>query len=526
MSKKAIIIGAGPAGLTAAFEMLEKRCGVTPIVLEATNRIGGISCTINHNGNRIDIGGHRFFSKSDRVMDWWMQRMPVQGAPSVDDAILGKEKPWVAGGPNPEKEDRLLLIRERISRIFYLRKFFDYPLSLKLSTILNLGIFRTAYAGFGYIFSRVKKRPNESSLEDFLVNRFGVPLYKMFFEDYTEKVWGAHPKQISAAWGAQRIKGLSLSKAIIAAAKKVFGTKKNADLRQKDTETSLIEQFLYPKLGPGQLWECVADDVKKMGGEILMEHKVVALDVQQGKIVAVTTECKGERRRIECDYCYSTMPIKDLIKAMEGDSVPEAVKAISSDLPYRDFMTVGVLARKLKIQNDTEIKTLGNIVPDTWIYIQERDVKLCRLQIFNNWSPYMVQDALNTTWVGLEYMCSEEDDIWKMSDEEFIALAVDELVKIDIVDREDIIDTCRIRIEKAYPAYFGSYDQFDVVKDYLDKIENLYCIGRNGQHRYNNQDHSMLTAMEAVSCMTDPSKPRSILWSINTEQEYHETKKG
>lgn len=525
MTKIAVIIGAGPAGLTAAYEMLAREAGVKPIILEASDRIGGISCTINHNGNRIDIGGHRFFSKSDRVMDWWMQRMPVQGAPALDDLLLGTNKPWVAGGPDPEKTDRVLLIRERISRIFYLRKFFDYPLSIKPETVFNLGLLRTFYAGCGYLWAQVKKRPNEASLEDFLVNRFGIPLYRMFFEGYTEKVWGVHPKKISAAWGAQRIKGLSLSKAIISAFKKLLPNKKSAtDLRQKDTETSLIEQFFYPKLGPGQLWECVADDVQQLGGELLMQHKVVALHMDNGRIIAVSSECNGHIIRTECDYCYSTMPIKDLIPALEGTSVPVDVHRIACDLPYRDFMTVGVLTKKLQITNTTKHKTLGNIVPDTWIYIQESDVKLCRLQIFNNWSPYMVKDAVNTTWVGLEYMCADTDDIWLMNDDDFIALAVDELVHIGIVAREDILDTCRIRIEKAYPAYFGSYDQFDQVKDYLDTIDNLFCIGRNGQHRYNNQDHSMLTAMEAVSCMMDSARDRSALWSVNTEQEYHEAK--
>lgn len=526
MNKIAIIIGAGPAGLTAAYEMLERQSGVKPIILEATDRIGGISCTIKHNGNRIDIGGHRFFSKSDRVMDWWMQRMPVQGAPAIDDRLLAREKSWVAGGPNPETTDRVMLIRERISRIFYLRKFFDYPLSIKPATVLNLGLFRTIYAGCGYVLSQIKKRPSEASLEDFLVNRFGVPLYRMFFEGYTEKVWGVHPTKISAAWGAQRIKGLSLSRAILSALKKLLPSKVDkSDLRQKGTETSLIEQFFYPKLGPGQLWECVAEDVQKLGGQLLMQHKVVAIHTENGRVVAVSTEHAGEITRFECDYCYSTMPIKDFVAALAGDAVPADVKRIACDLPYRDFMTVGVLAKKLKIKNTTNVKTLGDIVPDTWIYIQESDVQLCRLQIFNNWSPYMVQDVENTAWIGLEYMCSDEDDIWKMSDEDFIRLAVDELIQIDIVDREDILDTCRIRIEKAYPAYFGTYDEFDQVKHYLDSITNLFCIGRNGQHRYNNQDHSMLTAMEAVSCMMDPSLPRSVLWSINSEQEYHETRK-
>ena len=524
MSKTAVIIGAGPAGLTAAFEMLKQESGCIPIILEATDRIGGISCTIEHNGNRIDIGGHRFFSKSDVVMDWWAARMPLQGAPSSDDLLLNNKKPWAPGGPDPQQSDRVMLIRERISRIFYLRKFFNYPISLKLETIINLGIFRTAWAGLGYMASQIKKRRNESSLEDFLVNRFGVPLYRMFFEDYTEKVWGAQPRRISAEWGAQRIKGLSLSKAVLAAFKKLLPGRKTTDLRQKETETSLIEQFFYPKLGPGQLWEFVASDVRAMGGDIRMRHKVVAVQIKDGHIVAVTAECDGVRTLIECDHCFSTMPVKDLVAAMQGDPVPTEVKRIACDLPYRDFMTVGVLANKLKIRNTTKIRTVGNIVPDTWIYIQERDVKLCRLQIFNNWSPYMVKDPQNTAWIGLEYMCSAQDEIWKMSDKEFIALAVAELAKIDIVDPADILDTCRIRIEKAYPAYFGTYGEFATVKTYLDSIENLFCIGRNGQHRYNNQDHSMLTAMQAVRCMNDPAVPRNSLWSINSEQEYHETK--
>ena len=525
MQKTAVIIGAGPAGLTAAFEMLSQNSGVKPIILEATDRIGGISCTIKHNGNRIDIGGHRFFSKSDTVMDWWAARMPLQSAPSRDDIILKREKAWAKEGPNPQEEDRVMLIRERISRIFYLRKFFDYPLSIKPATVLNLGIFRTMYAGFGYIFSQVKKRPDESTLEDFLVNRFGVPLYRMFFEGYTEKVWGVHPTKISSAWGAQRIKGLSLSKAIFSALKKLLPSKKDSsDLRQKSTETSLIEQFFYPKLGPGQLWECVTDDVKEMGGEVFMEHKVVSIQKEGDKIVSVTAECNGEITTFECDYCFSTMPIKDLVNSIDRTPAPEDIKHIATHLPYRDFMTVGVLVDKLKIKNDTKIKAINDIVPDTWIYIQEADVKLCRLQIFNNWSPYMVKDNENTVWLGLEYMCSEEDDIWKMGDKEFTDLAVDELIQIGIIDREDILDTCRFRIEKAYPAYFGTYNEFDKVQAYLDTIDNMYCIGRNGQHRYNNQDHSMLSAMEAVKCMRSPDKSRADIWSVNTEQEYHETK--
>ena len=524
MKKICLIIGAGPAGLTAAYELLSKKSDVTPIVLEATDRIGGISCTINHNGNRIDIGGHRFFSKSDRVMDWWMARMPIQGAPSFDDVILGKNKKLSVNGPDPEKEDRVMLIRERISRIFYNRKFFDYPISLKLQTILNLGIFKTAISGLGYVYAQMFKRPTEDSLEDFLVNRFGSPLYKMFFEDYTEKVWGVHPRQISSSWGAQRIKGLSLMKAVIQALKSINPFKKNSDIRQKNIETSLIEQFMYPKLGPGQMWEIVTADIEKMGGVIIKNQKVTEIEISDSKIISVSCETENGIQKYPLDYCISTMPLKDFVTSIKGGNLEPNIKNIAANLPYRDFMTVGILVDKLKIKNTTKTKTLGNIVPDTWIYIQEKDVKLCRLQIFNNWSPYMVKNP-EKVWIGLEYMCSEDDDIWKMSDKDFTEYAIKELIKIDIIDRLAIEDTCRIRIEKAYPAYFGTYSEFDQLKTYLNSIKNLYCVGRNGQHRYNNQDHSMLTAMLAVESILSGESDRTVIWNINTEEEYHEEKK-
>ena len=524
MNKNCLIIGAGPAGLTAAFELLTQKTDINPIVLEATDRIGGISCTINHNGNRIDIGGHRFFSKSDKVMDWWTARMPVQGHPSIDDLILNKDKPFACSGPDPEKTDRVLLIRERISRIFYLRNFFDYPISLKPETVLNLGIFRTIRAGLSYVYSQIFKRPTEHSLEDFLINRFGRSLYSMFFEDYTEKVWGVHPKYISATWGAQRIKGLSLSKAVVQALLKIFTRKNNTDIRQKKTETSLIEQFFYPKFGPGQMWEVVASDIEDMGGTILKNHKVIEIEISNDKIISVTAESDGSLHKFNVDFCISTMPIKDFIQSIKGIKVPPDVVRISQSLPYRDFMTVGILVDKLKINNNTSIPTINSVVPDTWIYIQERDVKLCRLQIFNNWSPYMVKDSAKV-WIGLEYMCSDTDDIWKMSDKDFIDYAIEEVVSIGIIDHASIEDTCRIRIEKAYPAFFGTYSEFGLAKEYLDSLGNLYCVGRNGQHRYNNQDHSMLSAMVAVYSITNGVHSRDSNWNINTEQEYHEVHK-
>lgn len=515
MSKKAIIIGAGPAGLTAAYTLL-KETDYIPVILEETAFIGGISRTAVYQNNRIDIGGHRFFSKSDEVMSLWAELMPVQGAPAKDDILLCREKPLSSGGPDPEKDEVVMLVRDRVSRIFYLRKFFDYPISLKMQTFANMGLWRTIQAGVGYLFAAVFKR-KEESLEDFYINRFGKPLYRMFFEDYTEKLWGVHPSDISPEWGAQRVKGLSLLKALFSALTKPF---------QKDqtkVETSLIEQYLYPKKGPGQFWEIMAEKVVEMGGEIRMNARVTGLQTSGDRVTSVIVSENGKERELTADVFFSSMPIKDLVQAI-GNTAPKNVQQVAKELPYRDFITVGLLLNKMCIQNKTHLKTVGNIVPDCWIYIQERDVKIGRLQIFNNWSPYMVNDLENTVWIGLEYFCSEGDSLWNMPSEAFISFAIDELVKIDIIRREDVLDATHIRVKKAYPAYFGSYTRFGEVRAYLDNFSNLYCIGRNGQHRYNNMDHSMLTAMEAVHLLQTEQTEKSTLWNVNTEEEYHEQK--
>ena len=510
--KIAIIIGAGPAGLTAAYKLL-KETDIKPIILEESEFIGGISRTAEHNGNRMDLGGHRFFSKNPEVNAMWNELMAIQGAPSIDDKILGVEKPLVEGGPDPETEDRVMLVRNRISRILFLRKFFDYPISLKFETFKNMGFKRTVKAGCGYMKAAVAKK-KEDSLENFYINRFGKPLYEMFFEDYTEKLWGRHPSQISADWGAQRVKGLSLMGAIWNVISKPF--------RPKDkVETSLIEQYTYPKKGPGQLWETVADEVRAMGGEIIFNCKVTDIELDGKTVKSVSAETAEGKKNFAGDIFMSTMPVKDLVAGM-GDVVPTEIADIAKGLPYRDFMTVGLLVNKLKLENKTKVKTLTGNVPDCWIYIQERDVKIGRLQIFNNWSPYMVKDPQNTVWVGLEYFCDEGDAYWNMSDEEFIAFAIDELAKIDVIDKSDVLDSVRLKVKKAYPAYFDTYSQFDTLKDYLSEIGNLWCIGRNGQHRYNNMDHSMLTAIEAVNAVKVGSTDKTNVWSVNTEKEYHE----
>ena len=517
--KIAVIAGAGPAGLTGAYEFLHQNTDVHPIVFEQSDEIGGISKTVCYKGNRIDIGGHRFFSKNQWVMEWWTKIMPLQGASALDDLLLGKEKDFLQGGLDPEQQDRVMLLRERVSRIFYLRKFFDYPISLKMQTFTNMGLWRTIAAGTGYLYSTLRKK-EENSLENFYINRFGKPLYSMFFEDYTEKVWGIHPSLLGADWGSQRVKGLS----ILAILKDMFRKQFSSSANKQEVETSLIEEFIYPKYGPGQLWETVAADIVTMGGEVHKNKMVEAIHIQDNRVVSVDIKSEDGVNNVFCDYFLSSMPIKELIPAIKGVEVPQDVLKIATELPYRDFITVGLLVKKLKIENQTKIKTYKDRIPDTWIYIQERDVKIGRLQIFNNWSPYLVDDYKNTMWIGLEYFCSEGDPLWEMDKQAFIQMAIEELAHIGVIDSQDVLDSVQIKVKKAYPSYFGSYYELDKVKAFLDTIPNLYCIGRNGQHRYNNMDHSMLTAMEAVSNILKNKTDKSNVWAVNTEEEYHESK--
>lgn len=516
-SKKVIIIGAGPAGLTAGLELLRKNKNYDVTILEETNEIGGISRTVNYKGNRMDIGGHRFFSKDDKVNKFWLDLLPIQGKPSFDDKKLSREKNLKPNGPDPEKEDRVMLIRNRVSRIYYLKSFFDYPVSMKYQTIKNLGIIRTFKSGFSYIKSCILKK-KEDNLENFYINRFGKQLYSMFFEKYTEKLWGRHPSQISADWGSQRVKGISIMAVIKDSFSKAF------HLKNKKIETSLIEEFIYPKYGPGFLWETAALEFEKLNGKILKGHKVVDINLKNNKIVSVNCFVKDKKIEIDGDIFISSMPLKDLVIGIKGDKVPKNVYNIANGLPYRDFVTVGLLVNKLNLKNETNIKTLNNIVPDCWIYVQEPNVKLGRIQIFNNWSPYMTKYPENTVWIGLEYFCNEDDEFWNMSDKECINFAINELIDMDIISKDNIIDYHREKVKKAYPAYFDTYKDINIVIDYLNGINNLYCVGRNGQHRYNNMDHSMITSFETVKNITNGIKTRDNIWNVNTEKEYHEEK--
>lgn len=516
--KKAIIIGAGPAGLTAGFELLKQSKEYEAVILEESADIGGISRTVQHHGNRMDIGGHRFFSKDDAVMQWWDDLLPRQGSPSYDDLKLDRPVPLKEGGPDPEKEDRVMLTRNRVSRIYYKKKFFDYPVKMNKNTIVNMGFATTMKAGFSYLHSTVRKLP-EDSLENFYINRFGKKLYSMFFEGYTEKLWGRHPREISADWGAQRVKGLS----ILAILKDIVRKKKGKTDQQ--TETSLIEEFYYPKFGPGQLWETAAREFEKMGGRIEKGCKVVRILTEGAEVKGVVFERNGKEETLEGDLVISSMPLKDLVEGMAD--APEEIRAIAAGLPYRDFVTVGLLVKKLNLKNETQLKTLSNIVPDCWIYVQDTGVKLGRIQIFNNWSPYLVQNPEETVWIGLEYFCREGDSYWNMSEEEWVALGTDELVKMGVISSADeVMDSHREQVKKAYPAYFDTYAQIDTLIEWLNRFGNLYCVGRNGQHRYNNMDHSMVTAFETVKNILGGKSSKDNIWNVNTEKEYHETKEA
>ena len=544
MSKIAIIAGAGPAGLTAAYELL-KRTDIKPIVFEATDAIGGISQTYNYKGNKIDIGGHRFFSKSERVMDWWFNIMPVQGSPAADTEEKNHEIDYAVEvvmnylcaecmtegaegaegaevrmkAPDPEKEDNVLLHRPRESRIYFRRNFFPYPIGITLKIAWRLGILNTTLIGFSYIKAQIFKRKDETYLDAFMINRFGMRLYKTFFEDYTEKVWGVPCSQIKADWGAQRIKGLSLRRAVAHAVKDLLSS--DFSKAQEERETSLITRFFYPKFGPGQMWETVADQVKKCGGEVHMKRRVVGVKHQNNKVVSVTVENidTGETEEVTCDYFFSTMPVRHLITQMNPLPDDRVVK-VAEGLIYRDFLTVGLLLKKLHVEERG--KNPQEDVPDNWIYVQDRGVKVGRIQVFNNWSPYMVADRKNTKWIGLEYFVDEGDELWVKPDEKMIEQGIEEMKQIGFIDPDDVLDACALRMPKAYPAYFGSYDQLKVIEEYTLTFDNLFLIGRNGMHRYNNQDHSMLTAMTAVDNIVEGRTNHKNLWEVNAERTYHE----
>ncbi len=497
--KHFLIIGAGPAGLTAARELLRQGCTSVTIV-EQEAQVGGISKTVHYKGNCIDLGGHRFFSKTDEIMNWWTAVLPVEDASRT------------------EERENVFLLRHRLSRILYDRKYFSYPVTLSLDTLSKLGCKRLIKIGFSYLHARIRPIQPEQSLEDFFINRFGRELYKTFFRDYTQKVWGIACSKLSADWGAQRVKGLSVSGVLLHAARSLKRklTRSRSTLAQKDVETSLIEHFLYPKYGPGSLWEEVARDVQAHGARLMLATRVTGLHLDAGgtTVTAISLRTQdGTEETLPCDAVISSMPLRELVAAVRGP-VPARVAEVAKGLVYRDFMTVGLVLRK-----NEQLSQLK----DNWIYVQEPDVLMGRIQIFNNWSPWLVADR-NCLLLGLEYFCTEGDTLWTMQDDDFIRMATSELEKIHLAGADDVLDAFVVRVPKAYPAYFGSYAHIHVLQDWLNGVHNLYPVGRNGMHRYNNMDHSMLSALRTVDCILRQTLPKKDIWLVNAEKEYHESK--
>ncbi len=459
------IVGAGPAGLTAAYILA--RDGVRVTVLEADDVVGGISRTASYKGYRFDIGGHRFFTKIGPVERLWHE-------------ILGSEFIQVP----------------RLSRIHYGGKFFDYPLKAG-NALRGLGIWNAVLIVLSYAWSHLRPYPVEENLEQWVSNRFGKRLYRIFFKTYTEKVWGIPCTEIRAEWAAQRIQGLSLAKAILNAA---------SLQKRSDSIKTLINEFQYPRLGPGQMWETATTRVRELGGEVLLRHEVSGIELETGRVRAVNVRTDAGERRIEADHVISTMPIRNLVRSL-SPAVPDAVRRAADGLNYRDFLTVALMV-------DQE-----DLFPDNWIYIHTPGVKVGRIQNFNNWSRAMVPEP-GKTCLGMEYFCFEGDGLWTSRDEDLIELAKGELGELGLADPAKVFDGCVVRMPKAYPVYDSKYSaHLADVRAHIDAIPNLHTVGRNGMHKYNNQDHSMLTAMMAVANMHGSSHD---VWSVNTDYEYHE----
>ncbi len=516
MNKKyVVILGAGPAGLTAAYELLI-RTDFVPVIIEISHDVGGLSKTVNFDGNYLDIGGHRFFTKNERVLKWWFKFLPKQSRKSTG---LSHSKFMYKGnesdleleesGLDPDFHNEIMLVRERVSRIYHDGNFFNYPIRVDYQTLKKLGTKKAFKILLTYIYSKTFPR-KELSLEDFYINRFGKELYLTFFKSYTEKVCGKSCSEISPEWGRLRIKNISLLKVIRNYLARITSINKSHTV-----DSSLIEAFLYPKFGPGQLWQLVADEVSRMGGEIHFGYEVVKLDCSDNNISSITARnsSTGEEISFSGEVFISTIPIKQLFRCLNCQ-VPQRVMEIALGLEYRDFISIGILLPKRN--TDGSLTKLGGL-KDNWIYIQDARVQLGRIQVVNNWSPYMVADPENSIWLCLEYFSSSSEKLWLMSDEKIIEMATTELKTIGLIDNEEILGSKLIRVKKAYPSYTGTYNNLPELVDFTDRIDNLYLIGRNGMHFYNSQDHSILTAMTVVDYLVSGKKDKSHLWEIRLD---------
>ena len=462
--RKFVVIGAGPAGLTAAYELT--KLDVQPMVLEKGPMVGGLARTESYKGFHFDMGGHRFFTKVEEVKKMWHE-------------VLGQE----------------FLRRPRLSRIYYNEKFFHYPLK-PFNALVGLGFFESICIVLSYLRWQLFPYKQEETFEQWVTNRFGRRLFRVFFKTYTEKVWGISCSELKAEWAAQRIKDLSLKTAIVS----MF-------VKPRKTIKTLIEEFEYPRLGPGMMWNTVREEVERRGGAVRLNADVVRIGRRGLRVEHVVVRSPGGEETIEGSDFISSMPVTELVQKLDPPA-PLAVREASEKLTYRDFLTVCLIVNK------------PELFPDNWIYIHSPAVKVGRIQNFKNWSPAMVPDPRKTS-LGLEYFCSEGDALWTMPDAELVALARQEVERIGLAKASDVEDGCVVRVPKSYPVYDSDYRTYlGVVRDFVDRLENLQPVGRNGLHRYNNQDHAMLTGMLAVrNAMVGQ---RNDLWSVNTEQEYHE----
>jgi protoporphyrinogen oxidase len=462
---KVIIAGAGPAGLTAAYEACKE--GLNPVVFEKNREVGGISKTVTYKSYLFDVGGHRFFTKYEEVKKIW-------------DEILGND----------------FLTRPRLSRIYYNNNFFYYPLK-PLNALKNLGLGNSISVILSYLSSQVRPYKDVKNFEEWVSNKFGKKLFNIFFKTYTEKVWGIPCTEIQADWAAQRIKSLSLGKAIL----------NSIGFLGKGRVTTLIDEFQYPRKGPGQMWNKAKTLIEQKGGGVELNAPVVQFNRKDDKIFSATIKNNGSFQEISGDYFLSTLPLRELVQSIKP-SAPDKVLDAAQNLKYRDFFTVGLIIDK------------PSIFPDNWIYIHSPDVQVGRIQNFKNWSPEMVPDSRMTT-LGLEYFCFDTDDIWKKDDQELIELGKEDTDKLKFATRDRVIDGLVIRSPKTYPIYDEGYQKrVEVIKNYLKGFQNLQTIGRNGLHRYNNQDHSMLSALFAIRNILGEALS---VWDINIDDEYHET---